>query len=112
MVVNEFVFMILTLYLCFIKGNKCQLKGSIPAHSFGQFNKLRVLNLQETGIQGQIPSIIGLLSNLSNLNLAFNSFNGSSIPSEIGLLGYLEVLDLQESELGGTIPALPLENLQ
>lgn len=84
--------------------NLCHLDGSIPPEQLERLWNLRVMTLQDTGIEGSVPSTIGALSKLTMLNLAFNELNGS-LPSEIALLTDLKVLKLQETSLTGTIPS-------
>ncbi|KAF5771089.1 putative leucine-rich repeat-containing, plant-type, leucine-rich repeat domain superfamily [Helianthus annuus] len=54
---------------------------------------LRLLNLQNTGLQGNLPHNIFNLQSLEKLDLSYNSFTGH-IPSEISLLPKLVSLDL------------------
>ena len=52
---------------------------------------------------GLIPTELGLLSNLKELDFSFNKLTGS-IPSELGLLTYLTSINLSGNELIGTFP--------
>tara|TARA_X000001036_G_scaffold308126_1_gene286770 strand:+ start:222 stop:932 length:711 start_codon:yes stop_codon:yes gene_type:complete len=61
-----------------------------------------VLNLR--GLTGSIPSDIGNLTNLWNLNLGWNQLTGS-IPPEIGNLTNLNYLNLNDNQLTGEIPS-------
>ncbi len=64
---------------------------------------LEILLLPENQITGEIPSEIGNLTNLSNLNLSNNSLTGS-IPPELGNLTNLNYLNLSDNQLTGLIP--------
>ncbi|KAL5838554.1 hypothetical protein ACOSQ3_015723 [Xanthoceras sorbifolium] len=57
-------------------------------------------------LQDNIPSnsSLFLLPHLRNLNLSFNDFNYSRIPSEFGLLSNLTRLDLSSSSFSGQVP--------
>jgi len=61
------------------------------------------LSLDNNQITGEIPSEIGALTNLLNLNLTGNQLTGS-IPPEIGNLTNLVFLHLSFNQLSGTIP--------
>ena len=62
------------------------------------------LDFDHCEMSGVIPNEIGLLTNLTYLNLAFNQFTGG-IPEEIGNLTELTFLNLNRNPLGGDIPA-------
>ena len=71
-------------------------------------NRVTSINLQGSfsdlfGLKNDLPSEIGLLSNLENLNLSFNEITGS-IPPEIGNLVNLKTLVLTHNQLSGSIP--------
>jgi len=59
-------------------------------------------NLEE-GLQGPIPTTIGLWSQLTDLSLSANTLSGT-IPSEIGMLVNLRSLSVFGNNLHGTIP--------
>jgi hypothetical protein len=61
---------------------------------------LHVLELQETGLVGSLPSTIGLLTKLSIFDLAFNKLDGP-LQSEIGRLADLKVLYLPRKYVRG-----------
>lgn len=66
------------------------------------------INLEYNGLEGSIPSDIGVFSHLTNLNLARNSIKGS-IPEELYECTHLETLDLSGDQLvygEGTGPGL------
>ncbi|GKV08691.1 hypothetical protein SLEP1_g20289 [Rubroshorea leprosula] len=122
-------------YLYLYKNN---LTGQIPPSlgrmpsSLTQLSNLRHLNLGSNHLHGSIPSKIGIMTNLSFLNLGTNKFTGSipptllqlpnlyelcldsnllegSIPKEIGHLKSLQYLNLSQNGLSGQIPP-QLEN--
>ena len=71
----------------------------------GNLNRVEVLNLEEAGLSGHIPSSILNISSLEFLDLRTNNFVGS-LPRDMCLhLPALEVLALAENELGGSIPS-------
>uniref|UniRef100_A0A803N6E5 Leucine-rich repeat-containing N-terminal plant-type domain-containing protein n=1 Tax=Chenopodium quinoa TaxID=63459 RepID=A0A803N6E5_CHEQI len=74
------------------------LYGTFPHNStLFSLNHLRVLNLSYNNFKySQIPSDIGRLYKLTHLDLSFSAFSGQ-IPSEISTLSNLSVLDLSGS---------------
>lgn len=80
-----------------------EVGGTIPEEIFN-FSQLERLDLWETNLQGTISSRIGQLANtLTALRLQNNSFTGE-LPSELGLLTNIKTLYLQHNELEGSIP--------
>ncbi|KAI7750731.1 hypothetical protein M8C21_013033, partial [Ambrosia artemisiifolia] len=66
---------------------------------------LRTLNLADNNFcSSQIPSGIGRLSQLANLNLSEVDID-SELPASIGNLKHLKILDLSYSAFKGTLPA-------
>jgi Leucine-rich repeat (LRR) protein len=63
-----------------------------------------ILNIQNNGLSGSIPTELGNLSRLGVLYLSRNQLSGS-IPTELGNLSRLEELYLSENQLSGSIPA-------
>ena len=56
-------------------------------------------------LEGTIPTEIGLLTQLVELNITFNNkLQSSTIPTEIGLLTQLTALKMHGNDLQGTIP--------
>lgn len=66
-------------------------------------NKVVAISLLFNNMEGNLPSSIGQLTNLENLELSFNKLEGA-IPSEIGSLKNLKVLAFNGNNLTGTIP--------
>ena len=79
------------------------LSGSIPTE-LGTLTNLEDLNLYGNNLTGIIPAELGNLSKLWSLDLGGNQLSGS-IPAEVGNLGMLERLWLGANLLSGTIPA-------
>jgi Leucine-rich repeat (LRR) protein len=86
------------------------LVGFIPT-KIDSLTELKVLDLsQNSGLSGSsIPSEIGNLSNLEELNLGFDDLSGT-IPNSIWNLSNLVKLILEENDLSGSIPE-DIENL-
>ncbi len=83
--------------------NRNGLTGSIPSQLGNLFN-LEDLDLDNNDLTGSIPSELGNLSNLrEDLELSNNRLTGT-IPSELGNLSNLEDLYLQSNKLTGSIP--------
>eukprot|EP00245_Coleochaete_scutata_P011114 TRINITY_DN405_c0_g1_i3.p1 TRINITY_DN405_c0_g1~~TRINITY_DN405_c0_g1_i3.p1 ORF type:complete len:1035 (-),score=168.02 TRINITY_DN405_c0_g1_i3:1143-4247(-) len=107
--------------------------GTLTA-SLGKLSQLRVLRLQNSGLKGDIPAELGNLVNLKDLRLSQNvglgvfpekfftnltsltvlfigdngatTFAGDVFPSELGRATELMVLNVQNSNIGGAIPAV------
>eukprot|EP00261_Vitis_vinifera_P000629 XP_002263186.3 PREDICTED: LRR receptor-like serine/threonine-protein kinase HSL2 [Vitis vinifera] len=77
--------------------------GEIPA-SFGRFPALKVLRLCQNFLDGSIPSFLTNLTELTRLEIAYNPFKPSRLPSNIGNLTKLQNL-LIPAELGN-LPVL------
>uniref|UniRef100_A0A2N9H166 Leucine-rich repeat-containing N-terminal plant-type domain-containing protein n=1 Tax=Fagus sylvatica TaxID=28930 RepID=A0A2N9H166_FAGSY len=78
------------------------ISGRLPS-SIGNLTNLSNLNLIGCSFYGSIPDTIGNLQKLTVLSLTNNSFSGS-IPASIGHLSKLYWLDLAENQLDGPIP--------
>mmetsp|Transcript_46372 Transcript_46372/g.112427 ORF Transcript_46372/g.112427 Transcript_46372/m.112427 type:complete len:141 (-) Transcript_46372:1511-1933(-) len=72
-------------------------------------NRVVSLLSQFNGLEGTLPSEIGLLNALTRIGLQTNRLRGN-IPAEIGRLTDLEFLDLRNNRLEGRVPAA-VENL-
>ncbi|RWR97300.1 MDIS1-interacting receptor like kinase 2-like protein [Cinnamomum micranthum f. kanehirae] len=80
------------------------LYGEIPPSPFASWINLVSLRLHNNLlINGSIPSEIGVLTNLTQLDLYNNQISGS-IPPSIGNLSQLVALGLQDNEIFGLIP--------
>ena len=80
-----------------------RLTGNIPA-VLGNLSQLQVLNLRDNQLVGNIPVELGSLSNLQKLNLRDNRLTGP-IPAALGNLSQLQWLNLASNRLTGSIPA-------
>jgi hypothetical protein len=63
------------------------------------------IDLPNNGVSGSIPSVIGLLTALTMLDLSRNPHLTGSIPTELGLLTDLLVLSIGFNSLKGPIPS-------
>ena len=79
-----------------------QLTGSIPSE-LGSLANLVQLQLWENQLTGTIPSQLGSLATLEVLALDDNQLTGA-IPSGLGSLTNLQELHLTRNQLSGTIP--------
>ncbi|CAM0150137.1 unnamed protein product [Urochloa decumbens] len=77
------------------------LNGQIPP-CIVNLTLLTRIHFPDNQLSGQIPPELGQLSRLSYLNLSSNSFTGS-IPSTLSST-YLQVIDLGSNKLSGPIP--------
>jgi hypothetical protein len=82
--------------------------GPIPS-SLGLLTNLTGLDMHENQINGFIPPEVGMLNNLAYLNLSDNKLIGP-IPSTLGHLSILNSLDLSRNQISGPIP-LTIGNL-
>ncbi|TGG90815.1 MAG: hypothetical protein ERJ67_08755 [Aphanocapsa feldmannii 277cV] len=78
------------------------LTGPIPT-VLGNLNNLTELNLGGNELTGPIPPALGNLTNLRELNLYDNQLSGR-IPAALGNLTNLRLLDLSDNQLSGRIP--------
>ncbi|CAI9095048.1 OLC1v1030905C1 [Oldenlandia corymbosa var. corymbosa] len=86
-----------------LSANSFSSGSSLPDNLCHLLPVLKRLDLKGAGLTGQIPSTIGLCSQLQRLVLPSNSLNGL-IPREIGLLKGVFLLDLGNNRLEGAIP--------
>ncbi|XP_052722692.1 receptor-like protein EIX1 [Vigna angularis] len=78
------------------------LSGTIP-YELRNLSKLEYLDLKSNGLDGEFPSQVGNLSDLGYLDLSGNYFSGA-IPHELGNLSHMMYLDLSGNSLSGTLP--------
>ena len=73
-------------------------EGKFP-HELTKLNKLKVLHVSyNPGVIGSLPSDIGNMSNLQDLELSYTSLGGV-LPLEIGNLSLLQYLVMDETQL-------------
>ena len=80
-----------------------QIQGTIPT-ILGAIYSLEQLNLGQNQFVGTVPSVLSNLIALSDLDMHDNSLEGR-IPSEFGSLGMLSFLDLSTNLLTGVVPS-------
>ncbi|PON74277.1 NAD(P)-binding domain containing protein [Parasponia andersonii] len=69
----------------------------------GRWEKIQILDLGFSGIQGEIPASIGNMTSLIYLDLLGNDVQGG-IPSSVGKLCNLKFFRISDSNLNGTLP--------
>ena len=79
-----------------------QLSGEMPA-VLGRLTDLEWLSLWGNQLQGEIPTTIGSLDNVHTLSLWANQLHGS-IPAELGDMASLEWVALGINQLTGALP--------
>ncbi|KAI2505057.1 hypothetical protein MHU86_9413 [Fragilaria crotonensis] len=88
----------------FDSDNGVTTTGSTIPSEIGLLTQLTYLDVEGNSLSSTIPSEIGLLTQLRKLDISRNALT-STIPSEIGLLTLLTELDFKNNELTGTIPS-------
>ncbi|XP_034905372.2 uncharacterized protein [Populus alba] len=82
-----------------------ELSGSITwIPQISILPQLRYLNLSSNNLAGELPSSLGNLSRLVELDFSYNYFN-NSIPPELGNLKNLVTLSLSGNRFSGPIPS-------
>ncbi|KAF2317341.1 hypothetical protein GH714_020480 [Hevea brasiliensis] len=81
-----------------------ELEGTLDEFHFSALSNLSSLDLHYNSLTGKIPPEISNLSKLTILNLGYNQFHGY-IPKEIGDMIELNVLSFSNNLLSGSVPA-------
>ncbi|KAK8648360.1 hypothetical protein V6N13_129114 [Hibiscus sabdariffa] len=81
----------------------CNIRGDIPSE-IGNLSLLIEVDLDGNKLTGSIPTTIGGLKELQSLSLSYNKLEGS-IPSELCHLNKLAFLFLTSNKLSGPLPA-------
>ena len=79
------------------------LSGALPS-SLGDLTNLQELDLYNNQLSGSLPSSLGNLTNLTWLNLHINALSGA-LPSSLGDLINLQTLLLSGNEFSGSLPS-------
>jgi Leucine-rich repeat (LRR) protein len=89
-------------YVTSLSLNYNQLNGSLPSE-LGNLTSLIEIDLVSNQLTGSIPPELGNLIGLTSLSLSWNQLTGS-IPAELGNLSNLTWLHLGGNQLTGSIP--------
>ncbi|KAK4418418.1 hypothetical protein Salat_2254600 [Sesamum alatum] len=76
-----------------------KFKGEILMSAFQNLKKLRVLDLSDNGLEGNVPESIGNLTEVLKIDLSYNAFSGR-MPEILKGLKSLEFLDLSYNRFG------------
>ena len=85
----------------------------ILGHQISAAENLTYVGAGHTNFGGTVPTEIGLLSKLVELDLSGSAHMSGSLPTELGLLQNLQRVDIRESGLTGALPrefCFPNEN--
>ena len=102
------IFQIGTLSVIDLFSNK-NLHGSFPNDSLSE--SLHRIRVSDTNFSGALPSSIGNLRHLSELDLSVCQFNGT-LPNSLTNLTHLSHLDLSSNKFTGHIPFLDIKRLR
>ena len=89
-----------------VQGNE-YLTGHLP--NFERNSTLEAIHLGETSFSGELPTSIGNLNSLNELDIWSCNFSGL-LPFSLGNISHLKVLDLTNNSFRGQVPS-SLENL-
>lgn len=67
-------------------------------------NRMNILHLEQNGLNGTLPSEVGLLSELTDIRLEANEISGN-LPAQLSRLTNLRLLVLRENMLEGGVPS-------
>lgn len=100
------IFLLPNLKFLSVQGNE-YLTGHLP--NFEWNSTLEAIYLGETSFSGQLPTSIGNLKSLNELQIQSCNFSGP-LPFALGNISHLKVLDLTNNSFRGQVPS-SLENL-
>jgi hypothetical protein len=89
-------------YVSLVLANQ-NLTGTIPPE-IGLLANLKMLELTENHVRGNIPTTVGSLEELSSLFLESNELTGT-LPTELGPLPHLAEVLIGDNQLSGPIPS-------
>ncbi|CBI22761.3 unnamed protein product, partial [Vitis vinifera] len=84
--------------------NEVNISSRVP--DFHHTSSLKLLALAGTSFSGRLPTSIGNLDSLVELNISSCNFTSGLIPSSLGRLIQLTSLDLSRNSFSGQIPSL------
>ena len=84
-------------------GNHYGIDGEIPSE-LGKLSNLKDLRLGRIGLEGEIPPELGQMTSLKMMDLSDNGLEGE-IPSELGQMTAPVALDFSNNNLSGEIPS-------
>ncbi|XP_071738509.1 receptor-like protein EIX2 isoform X2 [Rutidosis leptorrhynchoides] len=79
-------------------------KGTDRSFRRSNLELLKIIDLSNNNLSGELPIEITRLVKLVSLNISFNKLHGE-LPKDIGMLTSLESLDLSRNQFSGKIPS-------
>ena len=81
----------------------CAMMGTVPTQ-IGRLTALNQLDTNYNFMSGTLPTEMGLLTDLGSLFVSANRFISGTIPTEVGNLRWLKAMGIQENMLSGSLP--------
>jgi len=81
--------------------------GVEPCNPLGEYQQLKMANLQLAGLAPTVPPEVALLTSLSHFSVSLNDTEGpltNMLPTELSQLTNLTLLNVRTNQLTGTIP--------
>ncbi|GKV49313.1 hypothetical protein SLEP1_g56069 [Rubroshorea leprosula] len=85
-----------------IRFDNNSLSGSVPSN-LNNLTSLQELYLSNNNLDGSLPSLTGMI-NLNSLDLSYNGFSPSVIPTWVSSLPSLTTLRMENTQLQGEVP--------